>query len=77
MHTVSWDEVKAFIGSPTEYFKGVDGKTPEHLNAVGETYWSGEVEGFNKSDRAVPTQAEKRHHFINQVSLHLISTSIA
>lgn len=71
LHSIGWEEVKEYIGSPEAYFEGVDGKNPDHLNKVGETYWKGESEGFDKNDRKKPTANEKRHHFINQVSLGL------
>lgn len=55
-------------------FKCVDGKNPEALGEVGETFWladtvaaGGKTEGTAGVRRTL-TSEEKKNHFINQVS---------
>lgn len=68
LHTVSWEDVKEYVGDAAEVFKHVDGKNEKAL---------GEVSAFWLADKHTPvpvngvapglTTEEKRHHFINQV----------
>lgn len=60
LHTLSWDDVKAWVGEDhSRVFKGADGKDEKAL---------GEVNAFFTGDPSALSQEEKTQHFINQVS---------